>query len=160
MSFLRDLRVAAHSLRGTKGLAITVIGTLALGIGANAAIFALVRGVLVKPLVNRDEDRLVYIRQGAPGIGAENSTWSVPEIQDLRTRVKSLGDFGDFSTIGFSMIGLGEPRKLRAGVVDRFTLQPHRTQRSTFRTLRHTSKGGWRRGRGLWMKRLKGTSVS
>jgi hypothetical protein len=64
MSFLRDLRVAAHSLRRTKGLAITVIGTLALGIGANAAIFALVRGVLVKPLVNRDEDRLVYIRAG------------------------------------------------------------------------------------------------
>jgi putative ABC transport system permease protein len=117
MSFLRDLRVAAHSLRRTKGLAITVIGTLAVGIGANAAIFALVRGVLVKPLVNRDEDRLVYIRQGAPGIGAENSTWSVPEIQDLRTRVKSLGDFGDFSTIGFSMVGLGEPRELRAGIV-------------------------------------------
>src|SRR5262249_49190634 len=117
MSFLRDLRVAAHSLRRTKGLAITVIVTLALGIGANAAMFALVRGVLLKPLVNRDEDRLIYIRQGAPGIGTENSTWSVPEVQDLRERIKSLSDFGDFSTIGFSMIGLGEPREVRAGVV-------------------------------------------
>src|SRR5215467_3848857 len=117
MSFVRDLRFAIHSLARTPGLACAVILTLALGIGANAGIFTLVRGVLLKPLVNRDEDRLVYIRQGAPGIGAENSTWSVPEIQDLRTRIKSFGDFGDFSTIGFSMVGLGEPRELRAGVV-------------------------------------------
>ena len=54
MSFLRDLRVAFYSLQRTQGLAITVIVTLALGIGANAAIFTLVRGVLLKPLVNRD----------------------------------------------------------------------------------------------------------
>ena len=55
MFFLRDLRIAARSLRRTKGLAITVIVTLALGIGANAAIFTLVRDVLLKPLVNRDD---------------------------------------------------------------------------------------------------------
>ena len=53
-----------------KGLAATVVVTLALGIGANAAIFSVVRGVLLRPLVNRDEDRLIYIRQSAPGIGA------------------------------------------------------------------------------------------
>src|SRR5262245_18234880 len=105
MSFLRDLRIAAHSLRRTEGLAIAVVVTLALGIGANVAMFALVRGVLLKPLVNRDEGRLIYIRQGTPGIGTENSTWSVPEIDDLRARVKSLSEFGDFSTIGFSMVG-------------------------------------------------------
>src|SRR5262249_15451309 len=117
MSFLRDLRVAAHSLRRSQGLALTVIVTLALGIGANAAMFTLVRGVLLKPLVNRDEDRLIYIRQGAPGIGNQNITWSVPEIQDLRARVKNLNAFGDFSTIGFTLIGLGEPREVRGGVV-------------------------------------------
>jgi predicted permease len=94
-----------------------VILTLALGIGANAAIFTLVRGVLLRPLVNRDEDRLIYIRQSAPGIGAENDRFSVPEIQDLRASVKSIGEFGDFSTTGFTMIGLGEPREVRAGVV-------------------------------------------
>ena len=58
MSFLRDLRFAAHSLSRTPGLACAVIVTLALGIGANAAIFALVRGVLLRPLVNRGESRL------------------------------------------------------------------------------------------------------
>src|SRR5712692_3694563 len=117
MSFLSDLRVAARSLARTKGLAVTVILTLALGIGANAAIFSVVRGVLLRPLVNRDEDRLVYIRHSARGIGADNAAFSVPEIQDLRERVKTLSAFGDFSTIGFTMVGLGEPRVVRAGVV-------------------------------------------
>jgi putative ABC transport system permease protein len=117
MSFVRDLRVAVQSLIGTPGLAITVVLTLSLGIGANAAIFTLVRGVLLKPLVNRDEDRLIYIRQSAPGIGDENTTFSVPEIQNLRTSVKTLSALGDFSTMGFTMIGLGEPRSIRGGVV-------------------------------------------
>jgi putative ABC transport system permease protein len=117
MSFINDLRVAFRSLARTKGLAVTVVLTLALGIGANAAIFTLVRGVLLKPLVNRDEDRLIYIRQSAQGIGDDNSTFSVPEIQDLRARVKTLTAFGDFSTMGFTMIGLGEPRSIQGGVV-------------------------------------------
>src|ERR1700678_4431345 len=115
---LRDLKVALRSLAHTKGLAITVILTLALGIGANAAIFSVVRGVLLRPLVNRDENRLIYIRQSAPGIGVENTTFSVPEIQDLQSRTKTVSEFSDFSTIGFSMVGLGEPREIRAGVVD------------------------------------------
>ena len=115
---LRDLKVALRSLAHTKGLAITVILTLALGIGANAAIFSVVRGVLLRPLVNRDENRLIYIRQSAPGIGVENTSFSVPEIQDMQTRVKTISEFGDFSTVGFSVVGLGEPRQIRGGVVD------------------------------------------
>ena len=117
MSFVRDLRFAVHSLARTPGVACAVVLTLALGIGANAAIFTLVRGVLLRPLVNRDEDRLIFIRQSAPGIGAENARFSVPEIQDLKASVKSVSQFGDFSTIGFTMIGLGDPREVRAGVV-------------------------------------------
>src|SRR5882762_2123274 len=115
--FLNDLKVALRSLARTKGLAITVVLTLALGIGANAAIFSVVRGVLLRPLVNRDEDRLIYIRQSARGIGSDNAAFSVPEIQDLRDRVKTVSAFGDFSTIGFTMVGLAEPREVRAGVV-------------------------------------------
>jgi len=118
MSFLHDLRVALRSLARTKGLAVTVVLTLALGIGANAAIFSLVRGVLLRPLVNRDEDRLIYIQQSAPGISPGEVPFSVPEIQDLRASVKTLSSFGEFSTVGFTMIGLGEPREVRAGVVD------------------------------------------
>src|ERR1051325_10136745 len=107
MNLAADLRFALRSLWRAKGLTITVVLTLALGIGANAAIFSVVRGVLLKPLVNRDEDRLVYIPQSAPGIGIENSVFSVPELQDLRERVKTITAFGDFSTIGFTLVGLG-----------------------------------------------------
>ena len=89
MSLITDLRVALRSLGRVKGVAVTVILTLALGIGANAAIFSLVRGVLLKPLVNDDEERLIYIRQSAKGAGSENANFSVPEIRDLRARVKS-----------------------------------------------------------------------
>ena len=117
MSFVADLKFAFRSFTRAKGLALTVIVTLALGIGANAAMFSVVRGVLLRPLVNRDESRLIYIRQSTPGIGVENATFSVPELVDLRSRMKTVTAIGDFSTIGFTMVGLGEPRVVRAGVV-------------------------------------------
>ena len=116
--FVNDLKFAVRSLLRAKGLTATVVLTLALGIGANAAIFTLVRGVLLRPLANRDEDRLIYIRQSARGMGPGDVPFSVPEIQDLRSRVKTLSALGEFSTIGFTMVGLGDPREVRAGVVD------------------------------------------
>src|ERR1700757_2341435 len=109
--FVQDLKVALRSLIRAKGLAITVILTLALGIGANAAIFSLIRGVLLRPLVNRDESHLIYIRQSAPGLQLPNAQFSMPEIRDLTDNVKTISSFGDFSQIGFTMVGLGEPRE-------------------------------------------------
>ena len=114
----RDLRFAVRALRRAKGLSVTVVITLALGIGANAAIFSVVRGVLLRPLVNRDEDRLIYIRQSGPGLNRENLTFSVPEINDIKSRVTSVSAFGEFSTVDFTMIGFGEPRVVKAGVVN------------------------------------------
>ncbi|MGH9815343.1 MAG: ADOP family duplicated permease [Candidatus Acidiferrales bacterium] len=114
----QDMRVGLRSLLRSKGLTATVVVTLALGIGANAAVFSVVRGVLLRPLVNRDEHRLVYMRQSALGIGQENITFSVPEINDLKSRVTTISAFGDFSVVEFTMTGLGgEPRTVRAGVV-------------------------------------------
>ena len=118
MSFLRDLKIATRSLARARALWITVAVTLALGIGANAAIFSVVRGVLLRPLANRDEDRLLYVRQSAPGIGADNTGFSVPEIKDLDSGLKSIKEFGTFSALDFTMVGLGDPREIRAGVVD------------------------------------------
>jgi len=115
--FINDLKVAVRSLLRAKGLSITVILTLALGIGANAAIFTLVRGILLRPLVNRDEGRLIYIRQSMPGIGSENTSFSVPEYKDIEAGVHCVSEFGDFSVISFTMVGLGEPRSVQAGVV-------------------------------------------
>src|SRR5438105_11217680 len=100
-TFLRDLRSAFRSLARAKGLPVAVILTLALG-------------VLLRPLVNRDESRLIYIRQSANG---RNAWFSVPEIEDLQSRVKTLTSFGDFSILGFTLVGLGEPRSVQAGVV-------------------------------------------
>ncbi|HLK09580.1 MAG TPA: ADOP family duplicated permease [Candidatus Angelobacter sp.] len=118
MSFLRDLKVAIRSLARARALWFTVAITLALGIGANAAIFSVIRGVLLRPLANRDEDRLLYVRQSAPGIGADNTTFSVPEINDIGSGLKSIKELGTFSAVDFTIVGLGEPREIRAGVVD------------------------------------------
>jgi putative ABC transport system permease protein len=118
MSFLHDLKIAVRSLSRVPALWFTVALTLALGIGANAAIFSVVRGVLLKPLANRDEDRLLYLRQSAPGINEPNSRFSVPEIQDMGTGLRSIKELGTFSEIDFTIVGLGTPREIRAGVVD------------------------------------------
>ena len=118
MSFFRDSKIAVRSLARVPALWVTVALTLALGIGANAAIFSVVRAVLLRPLTNRDEDRLLYLRQSAPGIGQENATFSVPEIQDIGTGLKSIKELGTFSEIDFTLVGLGTPREIPAGVVD------------------------------------------
>src|SRR6185436_5178943 len=101
-SLWHDIRIALRSLGRAKGLVATVVVTLALGIGANAAIFSVVRAVLLRPLVNRDEDRLVYIRQSGTLPGAQNLTFSVPEINDLKARATTIAAFGDFSTVDFA----------------------------------------------------------
>src|SRR5579862_3730951 len=104
MSFFRDLRIAIRSLSRVKALWITVALTLALGIGANAAIFSVVRAVLLKPLANRDESRLLYIRQSAPGISVPNATFSVPEIKDMGENLKTVPKLGTFSAIDFTVV--------------------------------------------------------
>lgn len=118
MSLFRDLRIAARSLSRVPSLWITVALTLALGIGANAAIFSVVRAVLLRPLANRDENRLLYIRQSAPGIHVDNTTFSIPEIDDLGKHLKSISELATFSEIDFTLQGLGQPREIPAGVVD------------------------------------------
>src|SRR5277367_5895256 len=118
MSFLRDLKIAVRSLWRVRALWITVALTLALGIGANAAIFSIVRAVLLAPLANRDENRLLYIRQSAPGLGESSTDFSIPEIQDISHNLKTIKEIGTFSQTDFSIVGLGSPREISGGVVD------------------------------------------
>ncbi|MGA8780821.1 MAG: ABC transporter permease, partial [Terracidiphilus sp.] len=118
MSFLRDLKIALRSLARVPALWITIALTLALGIGANAAIFSVVREVLLRPLANQNESQLLYLRQSAPGIGIPNATFSVPEIHDIGANLKTITQLGTFSEIGFTIVGLGTPREIPAGVVD------------------------------------------
>jgi putative ABC transport system permease protein len=85
----------------------------------NTAIFSVVRGVLLRPLMNRDEDRLIYLQQSAPGLQVSNATFSIPEITDIGAHLKTISKLGTFSTVDFSAKGFGaEPREIHAGVVD------------------------------------------
>ncbi len=115
---LGDLRFAVRSLGRTPSLWATVALTLALGIGMNTAVFSVVRGVLLRPLMNRDEDRLIYIQQSAPGLQVSNATFSIPEISDISAHLKTISKLGTFSTVDFSAEGFGQPREIHAGVVD------------------------------------------
>jgi len=116
--FMGDLRVAIRSLGRVPALWIAVALTLALGIGMNAAIFSIVRGVLLRPLVNRDENRLIYIQQSEPGMQVDDATFSIPEINDIGGGLKTISKLGTFSTIDFTEQGLTETREIHAGVVD------------------------------------------
>jgi len=118
MPFLRDIKIAIRSLARVPALWLTVALTLALGIGANAAIFSVVRAVLLRPLANRDEARLLYLRQSALGIGEDDATFSVPEIDDLSKNLKTVSKLGTISSIDFTVVGLGNARSIPAGVVD------------------------------------------
>src|SRR5690349_11977056 len=117
-SLLVEIRIAFRSLVRTPGFSATVALTLALGIGVNAAIFSVVRGVLLRPLVNRDESSLIYVRQSAPGLQVENATFSVPEIQDISAHLRTIRKLATFSTVDFTLDGFGPPRTIRAGVVE------------------------------------------
>ena len=117
-SFFQDLRFALRTSLKNPGFTAIAVLTLALGIGANAAIFSVVRGVLLRPLANHDEDHLLYIRQSAPGIGDADTAFSVPEIKDIGTGLKTIKALGTLSALDFTVVGLGEPREIRSGVVD------------------------------------------
>ena len=114
---MRDLRYAFRSLSRARGFAIAVVLTLGLGIGANTAIFSVVRGVLLKPLPHRDGERLVYLRQSINGPGGENILFSVPEILDFRDGSQSLRGIAEYSSMTFTMKDDGDPVRINVGLV-------------------------------------------
>ena len=109
-----DIKYALRALRHTPAFTTVVVITLALGIGANTAIFSVVRGVLLKPLPHRDGDRLVYLRQSADGPGQGDLNFSVPEVSDLRHGVPSLGGIAEYSP--WSVIYQGDEGAVRLSV--------------------------------------------
>ena len=117
MSLLPDLRRVLRSLYRARGFTVAVVLTLALGIGANTAMFTLLRGTLLRPLPNRHGERLVYLRQSAEGGGQSNVLFSVPEITDLRTASKSLASIGEYSAMTFTMLTDEVPVHVQAGVI-------------------------------------------
>ena len=114
-----DCRFAWRSLRHARGFTTTVVLTLALGLGANTAMFTLLRGTLLRPLPNRDGQRLVYVRQSAVGPQREDELFSVPEIADYRAQTHTLGAIAEYSSaVPFILTGDdGAPVRVRVGVV-------------------------------------------
>ncbi len=112
-----DLRYAVRTLSRAPGFALTVVLTLGLGIGANTAIFSVVRGVLLRPLPHRDGDRLVYLRQSIDGPGGENIVFSVPEINDFRDGVPGLAGIAEYSGMTFTLEGEADAVTMNVGLV-------------------------------------------
>ena len=112
-----DIRHALRGLRHSPAFTAVVVITLALGIGANTAIFSVVRGVLLKPLPHRDGDRLLYLRQSVEGPGGENIAFSVPEINDFRGGARSLGAIAEYSPYTLTLQGKDDAIRVNAGLV-------------------------------------------
>ncbi|MGH7709931.1 MAG: ADOP family duplicated permease [Gemmatimonadaceae bacterium] len=116
-SAVADIKYALRTLRHTPGFTAIVVLTLALGIGANTAIFSVVRGVLLKPLPHRDGDRLVYLRQSAEGPGQSSITFSVPEVNDFRAAAPALGGIAEYSAWFGTLQGDDDVVRIDVGLV-------------------------------------------
>ncbi len=113
---LRDVRYAARSLVRAPLFAVAAVLTLALGIGANTAVFSVVRGVLLRPLPHADGERLVYLRHSAELAGIDNTVFSVPEIIDYREAGAFTG-IAEFSANTYNLTARGEPQQVLAGII-------------------------------------------
>ena len=112
-----DLKYALRSLARARGFSLAVIVTLGLGIGANAAIFSAVRGVLLRPLPHRDGDRLMYLRQSAEAKGSDNIAFSVPEINDFRASSKTLAQIAEYSPLTLNLVEDNAASQVQVGLV-------------------------------------------
>jgi predicted permease len=114
---LNDLRFTLRSLARARGFTAAVVLTLALGIGANTAIFSVVRGVMLKPLPHREGDRLMYLRQSADGPGRENVLFSVPEINDFRATTRTLQGIAEYSNLTLTFVTDNDASRINVGLV-------------------------------------------
>ena len=116
-TLVQDIRYGVRTLWRSPGYSLLVVATLALGIGANTAIFSVVNGVLLQPLPYRDGRELVVVRQQAPRAGAENIPFSVKEIVDYRDQLQTLDGFVEYHGMSFTLLNRGEPDQVLTGVV-------------------------------------------
>ncbi|MBC7895871.1 MAG: ABC transporter permease [Cytophagaceae bacterium] len=112
-----DVKYALRALRRSPAFAGVVVLTLALGIGANTAIFSVVRGVLLKPLPHREGDRLLYMRQSNDAPGGASMAFSVPEVAEYRAGAKSLGGIAEFSSWSITHTTDEGAVRIQAGLV-------------------------------------------
>src|SRR6185369_5760455 len=111
----QDLRYGARMLVKKPGFALIAIITLALGIGANTAIFSVVNTVLLRPLPYSKPDRLIFIYNSAPGFGISKLGLMEAEFLRLRDQARSLEHVALYTSTTFTLTGEGEPERIPAG---------------------------------------------
>jgi predicted permease len=113
-NFLQDARYALRVLRKSPGFALAAVLALALGIGANSAVFSVVNGVLLRPLPFAEPERLVRIFGNFRGIGLERISVSVLEYQDYRELPRALASVAAYTNADVTLTGQDVPERLRA----------------------------------------------
>jgi putative ABC transport system permease protein len=121
-SIARDIRYALRGMRRSPTFTLAAVLTLALGIGANTAIFSVVYGVLIKPLPYPNADELVTIWHAAPGLNSENLGMSPTMYFTYGDETRTFQNIGLWSTGGQSVTGLSEPEQVRAAFLTYGTL--------------------------------------
>src|SRR6476661_2010089 len=114
---VRDLRHAGRLLGRAPGFALAAISTLALGVGANTAIFSVVNALLIEPLPYRDPGRLVFVWADQTSEGYPRAPMSGPELDDLDRRTTLFDGFGAIWATSAALTGAGDPEQLRIGLV-------------------------------------------
>jgi putative ABC transport system permease protein len=113
----QDVRFGIRTLRRSPAYTIAAVLILALGIGANTAMFSVIDGVLLKPLPFRDGHELVLVQQSAPQTSRPSVGVSIPELYDYRRRVQSVRDLVEYHSMSFTLLNHGDPDRVDTGVV-------------------------------------------
>ena len=114
---INDLRIAVRNLSRMPWFSLAFILTLGLGIGANTAIFSVINGVLLRPLPYPEADRIMHLRQAQTTAGIDDSSFSFPEVADLRSQAKTVDQVVEFGDWTFNVLGRGDPHRATGGLV-------------------------------------------
>ena len=115
-TLLQDVRFALRSFRKRPGFAAVIVVTLALGIGANTAIFTVVNSVLLRPLPYGDADQLTLVWGRMTSTGVERAPWSGPDLLDFRERSESFEEFAAAFGLNSTLTGDFEPEPVAMGM--------------------------------------------
>jgi predicted permease len=160
-ALLNDLRHAARALAASRGYTAVAVLTLALGIGANTAVFSLVSAVLLRPLPYTDPESLVLVWESAPFFGLQDSPVSPANYADWKARARSFQDMGALETTGYKLAGDGPPELVHGAVVTAGLLRALGTRPLLGRIFRDdedqpASSRTAIIGEGLWQRRFAG----
>jgi putative ABC transport system permease protein len=113
----QDARFTFRTFRQSKGFTLVAVSTIALGIGATAAIFSVVDSLILEPLPYPDADRIVMVWMDNPKLGLHEDVHSYPNLMDLRAQNRSLSHLNAFRELGVNLTGTGEPQRVTAGMM-------------------------------------------